>query len=137
MVYGQSLDMEWTGKNNYNEDILKEIHIHKTGQLLAASCVLGAVSAGASAKDVEKLYSIGLKLGLAYQVHDDLIDDQAGTGKTQGKDKADRKLTYLTLMTRDEATKILTDLCERACEALQAYGSRANVICEMVRRLYK
>lgn len=126
MVYGQSLDIQWTAKTGYTFEDLKEIHRNKTGKLFAASCALGALTAGASKEDVESLRAIGEKFGWAYQIIDDLIDDDKNTGKSSGKDKSSGKLTYLSVMSRQDAVACVEKIFEEIRSALRKYGDKAK-----------
>lgn len=110
MVLGQSLDLFWTAKAGYSYEDLLSIHQNKTGKLFAASCALGALAAGADGKDVSALREFGLELGLVFQILDDLLDEQEGTGKSAGKDRESGKLTFLTLMDRVSAQERVRDL---------------------------
>lgn len=98
MVLGQCLDVFWTGRGGTSAEELHRIHRLKTGKLLGAAMALGALAAGASFDQVAALRQGGERIGLAFQILDDLLDERAGTGKSQGKDKQSGKLTYLSLM---------------------------------------
>ena len=98
MCLGQGLDLHWTGNDDFTKEDLDAIHLNKTGKLISAACKMGAICANAHEEDVNKLEEFGLKLGLAFQVIDDVIDSYKGTGKSQGKDLEQGKLTYLRVM---------------------------------------
>lgn len=110
MVYGQSLDLYWTGKEAYTQKDLEKIHSHKTGKLFSASLAMGAISAKADEKQVQIMREIGSKFGLVYQIIDDLIDNDENIGKTPGKDEQLKKLTYLKLMSKEDVFKIVKEL---------------------------
>ena len=79
-------------------DELVFLHIHKTAKLIAASLKMGAVVANLSEREYEKIYDIGLKLGLAFQIQDDIIDltsDEAAAGKPVHNDLAKNSFTNL------------------------------------------
>lgn len=95
MVLGQTMDMRMPLQALPQLD---QLHLHKTGRLIAAACVIGGLSADATADQCSVLRSFGEKIGLAFQITDDLLDDDAGTGKTAGKDRTQGKATYLTLL---------------------------------------
>ena len=89
MVLGQAIDCYFEDKP-LNQQELEFLHLHKTGALIAGSIALGAVIAGASDEKMQNLYNIGLKLGLVFQIHDDIIDfagDEAKEGKKLGADE--------------------------------------------------
>lgn len=92
MIKGQIIDIRSEGQK-INEEILLEMHKNKTGQLISASIIAGATMGEAPEKDLETLKSFGEKLGLAFQIKDDILDvegDSKLLGKTQS-DGADRK----------------------------------------------
>lgn len=122
MCLGQGLDLFWTGKENFTMDDLDRIHLNKTGKLISAACKLGAICAGAENEKAKKLESFGLALGLAFQVIDDLIDTYEGTGKTQGKDIEQGKLTYLRLMSAEAAREKANQITETAFQTLSDVG---------------
>lgn len=100
MAGGQSLDMQHTG-NAADLAVLQSIHRGKTGALLAAALHLGALAAVDYAAHRATLAHIGEHLGLLYQIRDDIQDatqDSAVLGKTAGKDAAQHKSTYVTLL---------------------------------------
>ena len=135
MVLGQSLDLQWTGKHGYSLDVLNGIHRRKTGNLIAASCVLGASSAGADSGECELLRKLGENFGLAFQITDDVLDAHTGTGKTQGKDQKQGKLTYLSLMSPDDAIEQSRLLIAEACKLLQSFGPKAFSLEQFLRSL--
>ncbi len=102
MVYGQDLDMFWTGKGSCDAGTLDQIHRGKTGALMGAACAMGAISAGASREEILAMRQFGVCIGLAFQAIDDVIDKAGLTGKSVGKDQAQGKLTYLSLFSADE-----------------------------------
>ncbi len=80
---------------------LQEIHRRKTGALISASCVIGGISAGAADEQLKTLAEFGNKLGLAFQVADDLLNEVGSerlTGKAVGSDRARGKATYSSLL---------------------------------------
>jgi len=117
MVGGQVEDLEATGTVRPGDpgaaDRLDRIHRHKTGCLLRASVELGALLAGVDGPDRAAFRRYGERLGLAFQVSDDILDATASVqelGKSPGKDEAAGKLTYVTLYGLDEARRLRNDL---------------------------
>lgn len=135
MVAGQSLDMYWTKQSGYTLEDLNEIHSLKTGALIRAAASLGARLAGAPAADIVKAAEIGGKIGLAFQIQDDLIDIMEGTGKSSGKDLAQGKLTYLQVMKPDQAYALAKDLTEAALSDLRSLTNDISKIEEFLRLL--
>lgn len=106
MIGGQVADIIATGTDESTPELLDFIHRNKTGKLLTASVVLGGLLANASDEKIEALRRYGNAVGLAFQIVDDLLDqeeDAATLGKTAGKDVAQGKLTYPALFGTDAA----------------------------------
>ena len=98
---GQAMDIKCEADPNVSLDDLTWIHTHKTAALLQASVACGAILGGASAADVRALETYALKIGLAFQVADDILDVTATSeelGKTAGKDLTMDKTTYPKLL---------------------------------------
>jgi len=117
MVGGQVEDLEATGTvrpgDPAAEERLDRIHRHKTGCLLRASVELGALLAGLAESERAGFRRYGERLGLAFQVSDDILDATASAqqlGKSPGKDEVAGKLTYVTLYGLHEARRLLTGL---------------------------
>lgn len=126
MVYGQALDIAWTGRSDYQAEDLDAIHINKTGRLIQAACSLGGIVGGAKDEELQHLETFGSAIGLAFQIIDDLIDETGAIGKTPGKDKALGKLTYRTVMSAERAKKRAGDLTREAKESLRIFGDKAH-----------
>ena len=129
MVHGQMLDVHWTGKSDQvSLDILDRMHLEKTGALLGAACAMGALSGGANQREAEEMRHFGQQIGLAYQVVDDLLDSEAGTGKSVGKDVAQGKSTYVTTMGRDEARDRAASLTKEALSFIKRFHDRGTLL---------
>jgi farnesyl diphosphate synthase/geranylgeranyl diphosphate synthase type II len=127
MVEGQARDMAGEGVRLSEPEVMALMST-KTGALLAASVAGGALAAGASA---EAVYPWGLKLGLAFQIADDLLDltaDTATLGKRAGKDAAAGKSTLPALVGIPEARRRAGDLLDEALGSLAPLGDRANAL---------
>ena len=128
MVGGQVVDMESQGQD-VNTDTLTYIHAHKTGALLTASVLAGAVLAGASEAEIDALRKYGGHIGLAFQIADDILDvtgDEAKIGKPVGSDEERDKATYPKLYGLDESRRrahLEVDLAE---ETLRIFDERAE-----------
>lgn len=134
---GQQFDMDFEGQDHVCEaDYLNMIRL-KTGVLLAASLKLGALAAGASAHDAEHLYNMGLHIGIAFQLQDDLLDVYGDTdtfGKNIGGDITANKKTYLLIMaqkkadpaTRSELAHWLADTQADPCKKIAAVTAIYN-----------
>ncbi|MBD2825176.1 (2E,6E)-farnesyl diphosphate synthase [Xenorhabdus szentirmaii] len=121
MCGGQSLDLQAEGKQ-IGLDALEQIHQHKTGALIRAAARLGAYSAGQRGHDVIPLLDQYTQaIGLAFQVHDDILDVIGNTeiiGKRQGNDQQLGKNTYPALLGLEQAQQKARDLYEEAIAAL-------------------
>jgi len=96
LIGGQVADIESEGKS-VDADALEYIHRSKTGAMITTSVVVGGIIAGATDEQVEKLRDYGRRIGLAFQIADDILDVTSTSeqlGKTPGKDKAASKATY-------------------------------------------
>lgn len=112
----QIVDIKSEGKKVPIET-LEWIHTHKTAALLECSVVCGAIVAGASDEDIEKVRKYAINIGLAFQVIDDILDITQSSeqlGKTAGKDLEAEKSTYPSLVGLEESQKIAQDLIDEA-----------------------
>ncbi|MFT4023966.1 MAG: polyprenyl synthetase family protein [Flavihumibacter sp.] len=106
MSEGELLQMEKSRTLNLREDIYFEIIRNKTASLLAAACAAGAYSSTASEETAEKMRLFGEKIGIAFQIKDDLFDyGSAAVGKPTGNDIKDKKLTLPIIYTLNNADK--------------------------------
>ncbi len=140
MVGGQALDMAAEGAA-VPIDQLRTIHGQKTGALIRAAVLAGALCADASESDMECLDHFARAIGLAFQIADDVLDvtqSSATLGKTAGKDMAVDKSTYVRHLGLDGARAEAESLLAAALDALGRYGSSADGLVElaiaMVRR---
>ncbi len=124
MAGGQAIDLASTGRS-LDETILADMHRRKTGALLQASVLMGALCGDTSKAAWKALGEYGAAVGLAFQVVDDILDvTQASTtlGKTAGKDSDANKPTYVSVLGLDEARERALELRDRAQAALQRSG---------------
>ena len=133
MVGGQVEDLEAEGKD-VTPQTLEYIHRSKTAALIRASIVSGAIAAGASSEDQERLRTFGGLIGWAFQVTDDILDveeSSAALGKTAGKDQAQQKATYPALFGLEKSHEFARELATRAMRALEPFGARAANLREL------
>lgn len=124
MVGGQAIDCASVGSHLTSQE-LQQMHRMKTGALLEASVLLGGIVAGASSTTRQGLERYASALGLAFQVVDDILDvtsDTATLGKTAGKDAANFKPTYVSILGMDESRALLKTLADEARDALLPLG---------------
>ena len=120
MVEGQMKDIQ-SGKEFSLED-LDLMHEQKTGRLIQTSLELGGMLAGVNQKDLEILKLYGQKIGLAFQIKDDIIDIESTSnesGKPQGSDILNNKLTYPSLVGVQKSKDRAQQLASEACEILK------------------
>jgi geranylgeranyl diphosphate synthase type II len=117
---GQQLDVEFEKRNDVTEDEYIEMIRLKTSVLLACACKVGAIMADAPAEDIENMYKFGEKLGLAFQLQDDLLDvygNPAVFGKNIGGDITSNKKTYMLINAFNRATPAQRDELTKWVEA--------------------
>ncbi|WP_436662154.1 polyprenyl synthetase family protein [Acinetobacter sp. P1(2025)] len=134
MVCGQVLDLQAEGRH-VAQDELENIHRNKTGALIQAAIMMGAVTIySGTDQAIPKLRQFGQSIGLAFQVQDDILDITASTetlGKTAGKDEQVQKSTYPALMGLEQAQVYAQTLHDQAFEALQYFGENAKELIEI------
>jgi farnesyl diphosphate synthase len=135
MAGGQAIDLASVGQTISLAE-LEFMHIHKTGALIRAAVMLGAL-ASPQAQDSESLAQLdhfGKCIGLLFQVVDDILDavaDTATLGKTAGKDAANDKPTYVSLLGLAAARDLARDLAEQAHRSLAPWGDAAQRLREL------
>ena len=130
MIAGEYLDTELEGKN-ISKDMLEYIHINKTGALLKLCARMGAILADASEKDIERLSKYAEKIGLAFQIKDDILSEEGNpeiTGKPVGNDKEHGKCTYVSYYGLDGAKQELNKIVKEAIDELEIYGEKAEFL---------
>ncbi|MGE8296224.1 MAG: polyprenyl synthetase family protein [Pseudomonas sp.] len=136
MVGGQAIDLGSVGLQ-LDQQALEVMHRHKTGALIEASVVLGALASGNPDELARKaLLQYARAIGLAFQVQDDILDvesDTATLGKTQGKDEAHDKPTYPALLGLDAAKDYALELRDQAQHVLRPFGNSAEPLRELAR----
>ncbi|MCS6776062.1 MAG: polyprenyl synthetase family protein [Chthonomonadaceae bacterium] len=129
MVGGQVVDMESQGRAEVSAETLHYIHAHKTGALLTASAMAGAMLSGGSEAQVAALRAYGEHIGLAFQIADDILDvtgDEKKLGKPVGSDQRRDKLTYPKLFGLEESRRRAHAEVEAALRALEHFSSSAE-----------
>ncbi|MBN2326952.1 MAG: polyprenyl synthetase family protein [Candidatus Omnitrophica bacterium] len=133
MVAGQAVDLEYESKPG-GEEVLEYIHRHKTAALIRASLLMGAHMVDGSEGDCALLEDVGEKLGLIFQVVDDILDvigDAQLMGKDAGSDEARGKLTYPALIGLEESKKRVENLSADILARLEGEGDRAQVLLDL------
>jgi farnesyl diphosphate synthase len=135
MCGGQALDIDATGATlTLNQ--LERLHALKTGALIRAAVRMGALCGGASEDELRRLDRYASALGLAFQVRDDILDiegDSVTLGKTAGKDVAQDKATFPSLIGLDASRERLAELAHAMLDALEPFGDRAAALAALAR----
>ena len=121
MIAGEYIDTEYEGKQ-ITDEYLEYIHKNKTGALLKLCVRMGAILANANEKDLEKLTKYAEKIGLAFQIKDDILSEEGNEeilGKPVGNDKELEKCTYVSKYGLQGAKKILEEITKEALEELK------------------
>lgn len=123
MIAGEYVDTEFEGKEISNS-YLEYMHENKTGALIKASVRIGAILAKASKEDIEKLSLYAEKIGLAFQIKDDILSEIGNAeilGKPVGNDRERGKCTYVTKYGLEEAQKMLNKITNEAVEIISSF----------------
>ena len=133
MVYGQCLDMNEASDSTYDD--IRKVHKYKTGCLLSAPLMIGAVLAGKDDSVVEEWHEVGDLLGLAFQIQDDILDITA-TAEQLGKSNSDarnEKITVVTLLGEENARTEMHDLYAECRRRIATFGGfESNSLSAMI-----
>ena len=137
MLGGQGVDVE-NEKNEIqtlDKEMLDYIYLNKTAALLEGSLMIGGVLGGADEKETACLEQIGTKIGLAFQIQDDILDVTSTTeelGKPVFSDEKNHKTTYVTLMGKEEASRKVQNLTEEAAALLQELPGEKEFLSQLL-----
>lgn len=137
MIYGQQQDIAFENQKATLEQ-LKDIHHHKTGELIAVSMQLASLIA--CPNDYEHWTQIGFDLGLAFQIQDDVLDvigDSKQLGKKVGSDIENHKSTYVTLLGIEKSNQMVESLFQSCYEHVYAMMINHGVILELLTMILK
>jgi geranylgeranyl pyrophosphate synthase len=130
MIAGQIADLQ--AENTAGSiEILEYIHTNKTAKMFRCATLMGALCGGATPGQLEALAGYGLKIGLGFQIADDILDVSASSeqlGKTAGKDVAAAKCTYPAVVGIERAKDLERTLAREAVTALEPFGDRAGIL---------
>ena len=130
MIAGEYIDTEYEGKP-ISEKYLEYIHTNKTGALLKLCVRMGAILADASEDDLSNLTSYAEKIGLAFQIKDDILSVEGNekiTGKPVGNDEKNKKCTYVSKYGLEKAKEILDDITKEAVSIAEQFGEKAEFL---------
>lgn len=137
MIGGQVVDVQSTGKA-VDQETLDFIYELKTGALLEASMMVGAVLAGATDEEVAAIEQIASDVGLAFQIRDDILDETSTLeklGKPIHSDERNEKTTYVTLKGLEQATKDVEEISARALARLAELPHENEFLTELIKAL--
>jgi geranylgeranyl diphosphate synthase, type II len=130
LIIGQMMDI-LSEKKDIDKEQLKFIHDNKTGRLIRLAVRFGCYAAEAAEEDVTRLDEFGEKLGLAFQIVDDILDIEGSSskmGKSTGKDQQTKKATYPAVYGIEKSRDMARKLARDCGKLLDAYGERANML---------
>ena len=137
MIAGQMADIEGE-KAIGSVDELEYIHTNKTAKMFRCAAVMGGLCGGADSAQLDALARYGLKIGLGFQIADDILDISASSeqlGKTAGKDAKADKCTYPAIVGIEKSKEIEQTLAREAQEALAPFGSAAEPLTSLASAL--
>lgn len=124
MVGGQVIDLESEGKT-VSLETLKDMHMKKTGALIVAAAKIGCIAANAQSEQIKAAEDYAARIGLAFQIVDDVLDVQGKTenlGKRAGKDNLNGKSTYATLLGIEKSKELIDKLTDEAIDSLSIFS---------------
>ena len=133
MIAGEYVDTEYEGKE-IQAEYLDYIHRNKTGALLRLCVRMGAILADCSKEDLDRLTIYAEKIGLAFQIKDDILSEEGNEevlGKPVGNDKEKKKCTYVSKYGLEEAKKKLEVIIQDAIKQIESYGEKAEFLKEL------
>ena len=133
MIAGEYVDTEFEGKD-ISSEYLEYMHENKTGALIKAPMKIGAILAGAPVADISKLEMYAEKIGLAFQVKDDILSEVGNAkelGKPVGNDRERGKCTYVTKYGLEKAQEMLDKIIEEAISIIKSYDKNSEFLVEL------
>ena len=134
MVGGQAIDLLAVGSTTFDEYSLQDMHGRKTGALIRAAALAGAIMGGGSDDAIRAVGEYGQHLGLAFQIVDDILDvegDAKDLGKTAGKDARAGKPTYPSTYGLDASRRLAADRHDAAIAALKSAGLQESRLADI------
>lgn len=137
MIGGQVADVELTGER-LDSTQLTYIYENKTGALIEVSMLIGAILAGATMPQIEKIQKVAYNVGMAFQIQDDILDETSTfeeLGKPLHSDEKNEKVTYVTLHGIEKSKKEVERLSKEAVEMLQSIKGDSVFLIELINYL--
>lgn len=133
MIGGQCIDLYYENKD-INLDILNTMHDKKTGAMIRAPLVVGALISGAKEEDIQRLEKFGQLIGLAFQISDDILDVEGSVeklGKKTGSDANNNKSTFVSYYGLEKSKEMAKDIIKEAQSVIEVYGNRGLLLKEL------
>ena len=130
MIAGEYVDTEFEGKP-ISSEYLEYMHKNKTAELLKFCVRAGAILGNASVEELEDLTNYAEKIGLAFQIKDDILSEEGNeliTGKPVGNDREKNKCTYVTKFGLEESKQILDNITKEATKIVEKYGEKGEFL---------
>jgi geranylgeranyl diphosphate synthase type II len=138
MIAGQMADLKAADGRQKTDDrrrgaqaLVRFIHTNKTAKMFRSAAAMGAICGGANDIQLAALCEFGLKIGVGFQIADDILDASATSehlGKTVGKDAKAGKVTYLRLLGLEKSKQMAKKLADEAIAALKPFGKQADIL---------
>ena len=139
MIAGQIADLKAENTAGTKE-VLEYIHRNKTAKMFRCAAAMGAICGRADGQQLKSLYEYGLKIGLGYQIADDILDVSASSeqlGKTAGKDEKAGKATYPNVVGMEQSMQLAKKLADEAVAVLEPFGDKADNLRQLAMVLLK
>ena len=139
MITGQMADLK-AENGQGNKELLEYIHTNKTAKMFRCATAMGAICGGAADEQLQRLSRYGLKIGLGFQIADDILDVNSTSehlGKTAGKDAKAAKCTYPAVVGIEKARQLEKKLAEEAMAELVNFGRKADTLRQLAMALLK
>ncbi len=137
MIAGQWADLKAENTQG-TEQVLKAIHTNKTAKMFRCAAVMGAMCGNANERQLRHLSEFGTKIGLAFQIADDILDVNGSSkhlGKTAGKDAKAAKCTYPAVVGIEKSRQLEKELARQAVVVLKPFGPKADILRQLVKAL--
>ena len=137
MIAGQVVDILSEGKS-IDKNTMNYIHLNKTSALIQSAFRAGGILGGANEETITLLNEVALRIGMAFQIQDDILDvtgTQEELGKSVFSDSKNKKTTYISLFGLEESNKMVEKLSSEAIEILENFGDRSKFLIEITKYL--
>ena len=137
MIAGQMADLKAENSKG-SEEFLEYIHTNKTAKMFQCAAAMGAICGGAEKNEFDCLCEYGLKIGLGFQIADDILDvcgSSEHLGKTTGKDAKASKATYPAVLGLEKSRQLAKKLADEAVALLAPFGSKADILRQLAMTL--